>query len=56
MSLRNMFPLSNKNITCDLKKKKKLDGIKSLNVLKLNKMSSKISPKKKKKHQKKNNK
>jgi hypothetical protein len=55
ISLRNMFPLSNKNITWDLKKKKKLDGIKSLSVLKLNKISNKISPKKKKKHQKKNN-
>jgi hypothetical protein len=32
-SFRNIFPLSNKKITCDLKKKKKLDGIKSLKVL-----------------------
>jgi hypothetical protein len=52
-SFKNIFPLSNKKITCDLKKKKKLEGIKSLRVLKLNKIRSKISPKKKKKHQKK---
>ena len=56
ISFKNIFPLSNKKMTWDLKKKKKLDGIKSLNVLKLNKISNKISPKKKKKHQKKNNK
>jgi hypothetical protein len=55
-SFKNMFPLSNKKITCDLKKKKKLEGIKSLRVLKLNRISNSISPKKKKKHQKKNNK
>jgi hypothetical protein len=39
---------------CVLNIKKKLDGIKSFNVLKLNVVNSKISPKKKKKHQKKN--
>jgi hypothetical protein len=41
---------------CVLNNKKKLEGIKSFKVLKLKVVKSKISPKKKKKHQKVNNK
>jgi hypothetical protein len=56
ISFKNVFPFSRKKIICVLNKKKKLEGIKSLKVLKLKRINSKISPKKKKKHQKKNNK
>jgi hypothetical protein len=39
---------------CDLKLKKKFEGIASVNVEKLNKIKKRASPKKKKKHQNKN--
>jgi hypothetical protein len=47
--------LSIKKEICDLKEKKKLLGITSFNEEKLNVKSNKLSPKKKKKHQKTNN-
>lgn len=56
ISPKNIFPLSKKKITWDLRVMKKEEGIRSLSVLKLNVISRRLSPKKKKKHQKLNNK
>ena len=55
VSLSRVLPLSNQKIAWLFVEIKKCEGIRSESVLKLNMISNKNSPKKKKKHQNVNN-